>query len=116
MQFKLLRMYALFVQAASCLFVFGVGLLSDVSFFNTLIGPAVILLIIAFKPNFYYDIIALFTVGLLVILTLIFAFVSIAILHQNIGISIVAPVIPLACLATIIYCMDKLKKEDPTYS
>ena len=116
MEYKLLRMYALLVQAAFCLFVFAVGILSDISFFNTLIGPAVILLIIAFRPNFYYDIIALFTIGLLVILSLIFAFVSIIILQQNIGISIFAPVIPLACLATVLFCMNKLKKQDTSYS
>jgi hypothetical protein len=116
MQFKLLRLYALLVQALFCLFVFAVGVLHHISFFNTFIGPALILLIIAFKPNFYYDIIALFTIGLLVILSLIFAFVSSAVLHQNIGISIIAPIIPVACLATVIFCMDRLKKGDEAYS
>jgi len=116
MQFKLLRLYALLVQAAFCIFIFAVGILSDISFFNTFIGPAAILLIIAFKPSFYYDIIALFTIGLLVILSVIFAFVSASFLHQNIGISIVAPIIPIACMATVIYCMDKLKKQDESYS
>jgi len=116
MQFKLLRLYALLVQAAFCIFIFGVGILSDISFFNTFIGPAVILIIIAFKPNFYYDIIALFTIALLVLLSIIFAFVSATFLQQNIGISIIAPIIPVACLATVVYCMDKLKKEDASYS
>jgi len=116
MQYKLLRLYALLVQAAFCLFVFSVGILADISFFNTFIGPAVILAIIAFKPSFYYDIIALFTIGLLVILSLIFAFVSATFLQQNIGISIIAPIIPVACMATVIFCMDKLKKEDESYS
>ncbi|MHB8809542.1 MAG: hypothetical protein ACYC9M_05960 [Desulfobulbaceae bacterium] len=116
MEFKLLRLYALLVQAAFCLFVFAVGIVSHISFFNTFIGPALILLIIAFKPNFYYDIIALFTIGLLVILSLIFAFVSAAVLHQHIGIAIVSPLIPVACLATVIYCMDRLKKGDEAYS
>lgn len=116
MQYKLLRLYAMLVQAAFCLFVFIVGMLSHISFFNTFIGPAAILLIIAFKPNFYYDIIALFTISLLVILSLIFAFVSASFLHQAIGISIIAPLIPVACLATVIFCMDRLKKEDPSYS
>lgn len=116
MQFKLLRLYALLVQAAFCIFVFAVGVLHHVSFFNTFIGPALILMLIAFKPNFYYDIIALFTIGLLVILTLIFSFVSSAVLHQNIGIALVAPIIPIACMATVIYCMDRLKKGDESYS
>jgi len=104
------------VQAAFCLFIFIVGMISDISFFNTFIGPAVILIIIAFKPNFYYDIIALFTVSLLVILSLIFAFVSASFLDQSLALSIIAPIIPVACLATVIFCMDRLKKEDPTYS
>jgi hypothetical protein len=116
MQFKLLRLYALLAQAAFCIFVFAVGVISDISFFNTFIGPAIILLIIAFKPNFYYDIIALFTIGLLVILSLIFAFVSAAVLHQHIGLAIISPLIPVACLATVVYCMDKLKKGDEAYS
>lgn len=116
MQFKLLRLYALLAQAAFCIFVFAVGVISEISFFNTFIGPAIILLIIAFKPNFYYDIIALFTIGLLVILSLIFAFVSAAVLHQHIGLAIISPLIPVACLATVVYCMDKLKKGDEAYS
>ena len=116
MQFKLLRLYALLVQVAFCLFVFALGVVSDISFFNTFIGPALILLIIAFKPNFYYDLIALFTIGLLVILSLIFAFVSAAVLHQHIGLAIISPLIPVACLATVIYCMDRLKKGAEAYS
>lgn len=116
MQFKLLRLYALLAQAAFCIFVFAVGIMYHISFFNTFIGPALILMIIAFKPSFYYDIIALFTIGLLVILSLIFAFVSAAVLHQNIGIAIVAPIIPVACLAAVIYCMDRLKRGDEAYS
>lgn len=116
MQFKLLRLYALLAQAAFCIFVFAVGVISEISFFNTFIGPAIILLIIAFKPNFYYDIIALFTIGLLVILSLIFAFVSAAVLHQHIGLAIISPLIPVACLATVVFCMDKLKKGDEAYS
>lgn len=116
MQFKLLRLYALLAQAAFCLFIFAVGIYYDISFFNTFIGPAVILLIIAFKPNFYYDIIALVTISLLVILTIIFAFVSATLLKQNIAASVVAPIIPVACLATVIYCMDRLKREDASYS
>jgi len=116
MQFKLLRLYALLVQAAFCIFVFAVGVIHHISFFNTFIGPALILLLIAFKPSFYYDIIALFTIGLLVILSLIFAFVSAGVLHQNLGIALVAPVIPVACMATVIYCMDRLKKGDEAYS
>ena len=116
MQFKLLRLYALLVQAAFCIFIFGVGIYSDISFFNTFIGPAVILILIAFKPNFYYDIIALFTIALLIVLSIIFAFVSATFLQQNIAVSIVAPIIPVACLATVVYCMDKLKKEDVSYS
>lgn len=116
MQFKLLRLYTLLAQAAFCLFIFALGVYFDISFFNTFIGPAAILAIIAFKPNFYYDIIALFTIALLVILTVIFAFVSATLLQQSIAVSILAPIIPVACLATVIYCMDRLKREDASYS
>ena len=111
MEFKLLRFYALLVQAAFCIFVFMVGLLTDVPFFNTFIGPAAILFFIAFKPNFYYDIIAVSTIALLTIITLIFSFVTGVIQHE-IGLAIIAPIIPIATLATTLYCMNKLKNQD----
>ena len=115
MQFKLLRFYALLVQAAFCIFIFAVGMISEISFFNTFIGPAVILLFIAFKPNFYYDIIAASTIALLTIITLIFSFVTAVIIH-DIGLALIAPIIPIATLSTILYCMDKLKHQDESYS
>ena len=115
MQFKLLRFYALLVQAAFCIFIFVVGLVSDVSFFNTFIGPAAILLFIAFKPNFYYDIIAVSTIVLLLIIALIFSFVT-AVINHDVGLALMAPVIPVATLITILFCMDKLKKQDESYS
>jgi hypothetical protein len=115
MQFKLLRFYALLVQAAFCIFIFMVGLLTDVPFFNTFIGPAAILLFIAFKPNFYYDIIAVSTIALLTIITLIFSFVT-AVFQHDIGLAIIAPIIPIATLVTTLYCMEKLKTQDKSYS
>ncbi len=115
MEFKLLRFYALLVQAAFCIFIFMVGLLTDVPFFNTFIGPAAILLFIAFKPNFYYDIIAVSTIALLTIITLIFSFVS-AVIQHEIGLAIIAPIIPIATLVTTLYCMNKLKNQDESYS
>jgi hypothetical protein len=115
MPFKLLRFYALLVQAAFCIFIFIVGMLTDVSFFNTFIGPAAVLLFIAFKPNFYYDIIAVSTIVLLVIITLIFSFVS-AVFNDNIGLAVMAPVIPIAALVTTLFCMNKLKGMDESYS
>jgi hypothetical protein len=115
MEFKLLRFYALLVQAAFCIFIFMVGLLTDVPFFNTFIGPAVILLFIAFKPNFYYDIIAVSTIALLTIITLIFSFVT-AVFQHEIGLAIIAPIIPIATLVTTLYCMNKLKNQDESYS
>ena len=115
MQFKLLRFYALLIQAGFCIFIFVVGMVNEVSFFNTFIGPAAILLFIAFKPNFYYDIIAASTIVLLTIITLIFSFVT-AVFHHDIGLALVAPIIPIVTLATILYCMDKLKKQDESYS
>lgn len=41
MQLKLLRLYSLLAQAAFCFFVFAVGIVSHISFFNTFIGPAI---------------------------------------------------------------------------
>jgi len=115
MPFKLLRFYALLVLAAFCIFIFGVGLVNKVTFFNTFIGPAAILLFIAFKPNFYYDIIAVSTIVLMVLIALIFAFVT-AFFNHNIGLALMVPVIPVATLITVLFCMDKLKKDDESYS
>jgi len=115
MPFKLLRFYALLVQAAFCIFIFIVGIVTKVSFFNTFVGPAVILFFIAFKPNFYYDIIAVSTMVLLVVIALIFSFVT-AVFHHDIGLAVMAPVIPVATLITVLFCMDKLKREDSSYS
>lgn len=115
MEFKLLRFYALLVLAAFCLFIFVVGIMKGISFFNTFIGPAAILLFIAFKPNFYYDIIAVSTIVLLVIIALIFAFVT-AVFNDNIGLALMVPVIPVASLITVVFCMDKLKNIDESYS
>lgn len=115
MGLKLLRFYAILVMVLFCIFIFVVGLLNDVSFFNTFIGPAAVLLFIAFKPNFYYDIIAASTMVLMVIIALIFSFVT-AVFNNDFGLALVAPVIPVATLVTVLYCMDKLKKGDETYS
>lgn len=115
MPFKLLRFYALLVQAAFCIFIFAIGLVTKVSFFNTFIGPAAILLFIAFKPNFYYDIIAVSTMALLVIIALIFSFVT-AFVNHDIGLALMAPVIPVATLVAMLFCMDKLKGQDQSYS
>lgn len=114
MQFKLLRFYALLVHSAFCVFVFLVGMLTDVSFFTTFIGPAVILLFIAFKPQFYYDIIAVLTIGLLSIITLIFSFIS-AFFNNNVGLALMVPIIPIATFITLLYCMNQLKKQDESY-
>lgn len=115
MEFKLLRFYALLVMTAFCLFIFGVGIVTKVSFFNTFIGPAAILLFIAFKPNFFYDMIAISTIVLLLIIALIFSFVT-AVFNHNIGLALVVPIIPIATLITVLYCMDKLKTLDESYS
>lgn len=115
MQFKLLRFYALLVMAAFCLLIFSIGLIKDISFFNTFIGPAAIFLVIAFKPNFYYDIIAISTMVLLLIIALIFSFVT-AVFNHDYGLALMAPIIPIATLVTVLFCMDKLKSSDESYS
>ena len=115
MPLKLLRLYALLVISVFCIAIFILGLVTKVSFFNTFIGPAAILLYIAFKPNFYYDIIAISTIILLTVIALIFSIVSAMVNHEY-GLAVVVPVIPLATMMIVIYCMDKLKKEDKLYS
>ena len=92
-----------------------VGLVTEVSFFNTFIGPAAILLFIAFKPNFYFDIIAVSTIMLMIIIALIFSFVT-AVINHDIGLALMAPVIPIACLVSMLFCMEKLKRLDESYS
>ncbi len=115
MPFKLLRLYALLVISAFCIFIFVLGLVNNVTFFNTFIGPAAILLFIAFKPNFYYDIIAVSTIVLLTVIALIFSAVS-ALINHEYALAFFVPLIPIATLATVLFCMEKLKKEDELYS
>ncbi|MDW7773238.1 MAG: hypothetical protein SCH71_10150 [Desulfobulbaceae bacterium] len=115
MPLKLLRLYALLFISAYCIGIFILGLVTKVSFFNTFIGPAAILLYIAFKPNFYYDIIAVSTIVLLTIIALIFAVVSAMVNHEY-ALAFFVPAVPIAVLTIVIYCMDKLKKEDELYS
>jgi len=115
MPLKLLRLYALLVISVFCIAIFILGLMTKVTFFNTFIGPAVILLYIAFKPNFYYDIIAVSTIILLTIIALIFSIVS-ALVNHEYALAFFVPFIPIATLAIILYCMEKLKKEDALYS
>ena len=115
MPLKLLRLYALLFITAFCIAVFVLGLVNKVTFFNTFIGPAIILLYIAFKPNFYYDIIAVSTILLLTVIALIFSVVS-ALVNHEYALAFFVPFIPIATLIVILYCMDKLKKEDELYS
>ena len=115
MPLKLLRLYAMLVISVFCVAIFILGLVTKVSFFNTYIGPAAILLYIPFKPNFYYDIIAVSTIVLLTIIALIFSIVS-ALVNHEYGLAVLVPTIPIVTLSVIIYCMDKLKKEDELYS
>lgn len=115
MPFKLLRFYALLVMVAFCLFICGIGLIKDIPYFNTFIGPAVILLFIAFKPNFYYDIVAVTTIVLMTIIALVFSFVS-AVFNHDYGLALMAPIIPVATLIALLFCMEKLKNMDESYS
>jgi len=115
MPFKLLRLYALLVIAVFCIAIFVLGLVNKISFFNTFIGPAVILLYIAFKPNFYYDIIAVSTILLLTVIALIFSIVS-ALVNHEYALALLVPSIPIITLIIVLYCMDRLKKEDKLYS
>lgn len=115
MPLKLLRLYSLLVISVFCIAIFILGLVTKVSFFNTFIGPAAILIYIAFKPNFYYDIIAVSTIVLLTVIALIFSVVSAMVNHEY-ALALLVPAVPVATLTVIIYCMEKLKKEDELYS
>lgn len=115
MPLKLFRLYALLLVSFFCIAIFILGLVTKVTFFNTFIGPAAILLYIAFKPNFYYDIIAVSTILLLTVISLIFSFVSVLVNHDY-ALAFLVPLIPIVTLTVVLYCMEKLKKEDELYS
>jgi len=115
MKYKYLRTAAILVQSLYCLAIFIGGIVTGVKFFSTFIGPALLLAIIAFMPRFYYDVVAMATMMLMVLIAFLFSAAA-SLFNHEFGLAFAALVIPVTCLATLIYCMDKLKKQDTAYS
>ncbi len=108
---KYIRLAAILGQAAYCLVIFAFGIVNRVPFFYTFIGPAALLALVAFLPRFYYDLVALATMILMVLLAFLFAAAAALFNHEFLP-AAVALAIPLICLAGLVYCMDRLKRED----
>ena len=103
------------LQIIYCLAIFASGILTKVTFFYTFIGPAAILLLITFFPNFYFDIIALATMIMMVMFALVFS-VTVALFNHEFVLAAFALLIPLACVIMLTYSMERLKKEYAEYA
>ena len=97
-----------------CLAIFAFGISNGVPFLYTFIGPAALLALIAFLPRFYYDLVALATMILMILIAFLFAAAA-ALFNHEFLLAVAALGIPLGCLAALIYCMDRLKREDERY-
>lgn len=115
MNTKYIRLTALLGQALYCLAIFAFGIINGVPFFSTFIGPAALLVLIAFLPRFYYDLVALATMILMVLIAFLFAAAAALFNHELLP-AVAALGIPLGCLAALVYCMDRLKREDTGYA
>lgn len=115
MPLKMLRLSALLGVTTACLALFTFGLVDKVSFLYTFIGPALLLCFIAFQPNYLYDIVAVAMLLLLTIMALIFSVISV-LFNQAYILAFFVILIPISALVTMLYCMEKLKKEDRLYS
>lgn len=112
---KYIRLTAILGQALYCLAIFTFGIVSGVPFFHTFIGPAALLCLIAFFPRFYYDMVALATMILMILIAFLFAAAA-ALFNHEFLLAAAALGIPLGCLAALVYCMDRLKREDASYA
>ena len=115
MNYRYLRLIGLLGQALFCLFIFVAGLITEILFFCTFIGPAGILIFIALHPNYYFDFIAVTTIILMVILSLIFSF-AVAIFNESYLVALVTSLTPMGCLAAVLKSMMNLRKIDPSYT
>ncbi len=115
MNYTYVRLAGLLGQALYCLCIVLIGLKQHIPFFYTFIGPAAILLFIAKFPNYYFDCIAVSTMILMVILSLIFSF-AVAFFNQNYLLAFGASAFPAACLAAVLTSMGKLKESDASYT
>lgn len=111
---KLLRFATLIVIALLCIAVAIFGVINEVSFLYTFIGPAILLGIISINPRFLFDIIAVSMLLLLIIMAAIFS-ITIAIFNHQYFLAFIVLLIPTAALGILLYCMERFKKEDTLY-
>ena len=112
---KYIRMAAILLQSLYCLSIFGAGVLTGVTFFYTFIGPAILLAILAFTPRFFFDLIAIAAIITMLLMAIVYSAV-VALVNHDLLLAAVATGVPLLCLITLIYTMERLKKEDPSYA
>ena len=112
---KHIRLAAILGQALYCLAIFTFGIISQVPFFSTFIAPAALLVLVAFLPRFYYDLVALATMILMLLIAFLFAAASALFNHEFLP-AAVALGIPIICLAGLVFSMDRLKREDTSYA
>lgn len=112
---KYVRLTAILGQALYCLAIFIFGIVSGVPFFSTFIGPAALLSLIAFLPRFYYDMVALATMILMILVAFLFAAAAVLFNHEFL-LAAVALGIPIGCLAALVSSMDRLKREEAGYA
>lgn len=112
---RYIRQAAILSQALYCLGIFAFGIANRVPFFYTFLAPAALLALVAFLPRYYYDMVALTTMILMLLVAFLFAAAA-ALFNHEFLLAAVALAIPLSCLAGLVYCMDRLKREDPNYA
>lgn len=112
---KYIRTAAILLQSLYCLSIFVAGIVTDVTFFYTFLGPAIILTILAFTPRFFFDLIVVATMVMLLFFAIVYASV-VALVNHDYLVASAATGVPLLCLATVIYTMERLKKEDNSYA
>ena len=112
---RYVRLAAILGQAMYCLAICIFGIVSGVPFFYTFIGPAALLLLIAFLPRFYYDMVALATMILMILVAFLFAAAA-ALFNHEFLLAAAALGIPIGCLAALVSGMDRLKREEAGYA
>lgn len=115
MNARQVRLAAILGQALACLGIFTFGIAEGVLFFSTFIGPAALLVLVAFFPRFYYDLAALAVMVLLLFIALLYSATAALFNHEFLRAAL-ALAIPAAGLTGLIYSMERLKREDPDYA
>jgi hypothetical protein len=89
--------------------------MTGVTFFYTFIGPAILLAVLAFTPRFFFDLIAIAAIIAMLLMAIVYSAV-VALVNHDFLLAAVATGVPLLCLVTVIYTMERLKKEDRSYA